>query len=232
MGDIPDGTDLEKNEGCIAYTGPGPLRSEYGGVNEKPFSSQDPFMPTSKPISTGEIVQTYFTNLPGHPHHQHINHFQIYKIGKPDIPIDCVHFYPLPTPPNPDDPKLKEIAKSIQNYYRVGDWHDTLQYPSKDAIDRTIPNTMCDCPKDVDYCKAPTGSRVGVTARWPADEFNGEMFFHCHILQHEDVGMMAIYDIKTGKNVVWPGARLIEPNCALPGQYLMNTKPQRLRRLA
>ncbi|WP_437312219.1 multicopper oxidase domain-containing protein [Sorangium sp. So ce388] len=34
-----------------------------------------------------------------------------------------------------------------------------------------------------------------VVVRIPFDEFTGKFVFHCHILNHEDNGMMAVVDV-------------------------------------
>jgi hypothetical protein len=39
------------------------------------------------------------------------------------------------------------------------------------------------------------------------------MVQHCHLLNHEDHGMMAQYDIVGEEGSVWQGAREIDPMC-------------------
>ena len=50
--------------------------------------------------------------------------------------------------------------------YAVGDWRDTISVPTPGAV----------------------------TVRFRASNFSGPTLMHCHIIPHEDVGMMAVVD--------------------------------------
>jgi len=39
---------------------------------------------------------------------------------------------------------------------------------------------------------------------------------HCHLLDHEDMGMMAYIDV-SGNNTVWGGAESLDPTCYRTG---------------
>ena len=73
-------------------------------------------------------------------------------------------------------------------WYKNGDWHDTIMYSRR----ATFP---------------------AVTIRFQTDKFSGHMVQHCHLLNHEDHGMMAQYDIVGEEGSVWQGAREIDPMC-------------------
>ena len=74
----------------------------------------------------------------------------------------------------------------------MGDWHDTLQVP-------------------LSSLRGNTTARPRM--RFQADQFTGHMVQHCHLLFHEDQGMMAQYNVTGVEGAVWPGAELIDPQC-------------------
>jgi len=78
----------------------------------------------------------------------------------------------------------------------VGDWQDTLQYPSLTSDGRT----------------RATFAKI----RFQVDQFTGHMLQHCHLLFHEDQGMMAQYDMRGDEGTTWDGARDIDRTCIKP----------------
>jgi len=78
-------------------------------------------------------------------------------------------------------------------WFQVGDWHDVLMLP------------------------APTENAT-VRIRFQADDFIGHMLQHCHILMHEDLGMMAQYNVTGMEGAHWTGAHDIDPNCTVKGE--------------
>jgi len=77
-------------------------------------------------------------------------------------------------------------------YYHVGDWHDTF---------------------------FPTGTGFA-TIRFNIDTFTGKMITHCHLLEHEDNGMMGWFKITGKEGTTWAGAKTYDPTCyneAFPG---------------
>lgn len=92
----------------------------------------------------GTIQQMYLVNNGKHPHHQHVNPFQILEIeGRTNM-------------------------TEFEDWYKDGDWHDVLQHINKKGKPRI---------------------------RWAADDFSGDMLFHCHILSHGDLGMMGQFSL-------------------------------------
>ncbi|CAE7243258.1 unnamed protein product [Symbiodinium natans] len=66
-------------------------------------------------------------------------------------------------------------------YFQVGDWHDTLMFGGGQA-------------------------RV----RFQLSTFNGPYILHCHILSHEDQGMMTWFNVSGPEGTVWPGAEEVQ----------------------
>mmetsp|Transcript_66536 Transcript_66536/g.192101 ORF Transcript_66536/g.192101 Transcript_66536/m.192101 type:complete len:628 (-) Transcript_66536:281-2164(-) len=86
-------------------------------------------------------------------------------------------------------------------YYMPGDWHDTF---------------------------LPTGTDVA-TVRMNIDAFTGKMIAHCHILEHEDNGMMAWFNIIGEDGSTYKKAKTLDPTCyeeEYPGPVPPPPKPQ------
>jgi hypothetical protein len=69
-----------------------------------------------------------------------------------------------------------------------GDWHDTL-------------------------LTASAGGGTTVTVRMQTDTFTGKAVVHCHILEHEDEGMMAWFSITGIENTTYAAATTLDPTC-------------------
>merc|ERR1719401_593119 len=70
-------------------------------------------------------------------------------------------------------------------YFQTGDWHDTLMINELGG--------------------------GGINVRMNVDTFTGKMVCHCHILEHEDEGMMGWIEIAGTDGATWSGAA--PPNC-------------------
>lgn len=88
------------------------------------------------------------------------------------------------------EPTEGELKDFVKQYYQVGDWHDVLQFPHNQATD--------------------------VTFRFQADQFTGHMVQHCHLLFHEDLGMMTQYDITGKEGDWWKYAKVLDDKCVPP----------------
>ena len=75
-------------------------------------------------------------------------------------------------------------ADTSNDYFLQGDWHDTLIYPNN-----------------------------GATVRFQTDVFTGKQVMHCHILEHEDEGMMAVTQITGTEGTLYTGAETIDTTC-------------------
>jgi len=119
------------------------------------------------PLGTLKVGQVYEWSIRGppgrandnhglsiHPFHMHVNPFQVVSL------------------------------ESWNDFYRAGDWHDTLLHGSGHALVKTQTNT-----------------------------FTGHAIFHCHLLDHEDMGMMGYFDIKGREGSYWKDAKKVDPTC-------------------
>jgi hypothetical protein len=79
-------------------------------------------------------------------------------------------------------------ANLDNGYFAVGDWHDTL-------------------------LAASAGGGTTVTVRMQTDTFTGKAVVHCHILEHEDEGMMAWFSITGIENTTYAAATTLDPTC-------------------
>lgn len=70
-------------------------------------------------------------------------------------------------------------------YFLPGDWHDTM------------------LPTHIDF----------VSVKVNVDRFTGKMIAHCHLLEHEDNGMMGYWEITGQEGTTWAGAKKVDPQC-------------------
>lgn len=75
------------------------------------------------------------------------------------------------------------------NYFEAGDWHDTLMMGGGQAY-----------------------------VRFLTDTFVGRYVMHCHILAHEDMGMMSYFEVEGKEGTLWPGSKKIDPQCYTCGE--------------
>jgi len=124
-------------------------------INKVMFTTKAP----QSSFKLDDIVETTLAGPLAHPHHQHVNPFQVMSVFP----------YPGTTTIDP--------MNYYDNWYKVKDWQDTFQMATlRDPI-------MGD-------------SFYGATIRWKVADFDNEvMVLHCHILIHEDHGMMTWYAI-------------------------------------
>ena len=52
-----------------------------------------------------------------------------------------------------------------------------------------------------------------LNVRFQTDKFTGKMVLHCHILEHEDEGMMATFQITGTEGALYTGAESIDATC-------------------
>jgi len=84
--------------------------------------------------------------------------------------------------------QLTNASASKDAFYQVGDWQDTLLWVGMSA-----------------------------TVKFQTDYFTGHMIFHCHLLGHEDQGMMGYFNITGNEGTHWPGAKTVDDNCYTNG---------------
>jgi len=137
----------------------------------------------------GTVNEIELQQARSHPYHQHVNPYQIVDIRGNALDENGDQDFTYPGDPN-NNPLEEE---SVRIWYQKGDWHDTLQMPT-------------------------TQTSASFRIRFQTDQFAGHMIQHCHILFHEDKGMMSQYEIFGAEGTVWPKAREMNPQCLLSGQ--------------
>lgn len=73
-------------------------------------------------------------------------------------------------------------------YFQIGDWHDTLMVSDVGG-----------------------GGRIKI--RMQVDRFTGKMVVHCHILEHEDEGMMGWISISGTEGATYPDQSTLDSTC-------------------
>ena len=81
--------------------------------------------------------------------------------------------------------QIATISASDTTYFQVGDWHDSLAFE---------------------------GGEVA-TVRMQLDTFTGKLVVHCHVLEHEDQGMMALYSVQGTEGTVYAAATTLDSTC-------------------
>jgi len=75
-------------------------------------------------------------------------------------------------------------ADTNGDYFRAGDWHDVLMMPTNN-----------------------------INVRFQADRYTGPQVIHCHILEHEDEGMMLVTTLTGVEGTLFQGAEDIDASC-------------------
>ncbi len=133
-----------------------------------------------------------------HPFHIHINPFQIVEVFQPNSPSakdknsDCYA-----------DPAKPETWKPCQPLTPPFVWWDTFAIPTarKDALPSSVCTELDKCPDDIQKytscsngtCTATIPGYFKMRSRFV--DFTGQFVLHCHILMHEDRGMMQLIEV-------------------------------------
>ena len=141
-------------------------------------------------LDTAEEWTVYNETTVAHPFHIHVNPFQIVEVfdpNKSDVPIRYV-----------SDAREKEAAeKKYGNTKKVvvgpPIWYDNFAIP----IGKTLNGNLILNP-DTGYAQTPGY----FTMRSRFVDFTGQYVQHCHILAHEDRGMMQLLEVVSNKTVV------------------------------
>ncbi len=138
-------------------------------------------------------------NNKAHPFHIHVNPFQITELFQPNLantsrPQDACYVNPL-------DPETWKPCTPLTGPYI---WWDTFAIPTSAKID--LPSSVCTlkgrCPPAIEqYTSCTTEGKCTVTIpgyfkmRSRFVDFTGTYVVHCHILIHEDRGMMQLVQV-------------------------------------
>jgi FtsP/CotA-like multicopper oxidase with cupredoxin domain len=130
-----------------------------------------------------------------HPFHIHINPFQIVEIFQPNSASA--------KDPNSScyaDPAKRETWGRCAKVAAPYVWWDVFAIPTarKDTLPTTVCTTVEQCPADIQKFTSCASGTCSVTipgyfkmhSRFV--DFTGQFVLHCHILAHEDRGMMQL----------------------------------------
>jgi len=151
----------------------------FAGVGN-PITGAIAWIDDQTPIRTLELGKVYKMGLGtagAHPHHQHVNHFQLQELE--------------------DSLDYADMSELTKTYFKSGDWHDMFQWPE------LFVNTP------------PPAGAINIDVKWPANQFSGRMTFHCHRLNHEDLGMIAFFQVD-GEEGTLVNTTEIDPTCLPP----------------
>merc|ERR1719245_1018276 len=74
------------------------------------------------------------------------------------------------------------------DYYKVGDWHDTFQRPEMEGLG-------------------------AFKIRTQTDVFTGKKVVHCHLLEHEDEGLMGFFQVDGAEGARYTCAESLDTKC-------------------
>jgi len=137
-------------------------------------------------------------NDKAHPFHIHVNPFQITGIFEPNSKESS-------DPKNPcyADPMKPETWKPCQPVSPPFVWWDTFAIPTarEDALPASVCTTLSACPAAIqpyttcsqNTCTVRIAGYFKMRSRFV--DFPGQFVLHCHILIHEDRGMMQMVSV-------------------------------------
>lgn len=147
-------------------------------------------------------------NDKAHPFHIHINPFQITEVFEPNSKAATTKGDPCYVDPN--DPSTFKPCPSQQPQAPYV-WWDTFGIPTGSQFDITSqcsdPTKVASCPAKLQPYTACAGGTCTETIpgwfrmRSRFVDFTGQYVIHCHILIHEDRGMMQLVEVVTDKTL-------------------------------
>ncbi|MDB4915557.1 MAG: multicopper oxidase type 2 [Gemmatimonadetes bacterium] len=146
-----------------------------------------------------------------HPFHIHINPFQIFELFEPNSPAAKTRGNPCYV--DPDNPATFKPCAAGQPHAPYI-WWDVFAIPTGQQIDvtaRCVPAgggapLLQRCPAPLhDYIKCVSGKCMEYIPgyfkmRSRFVDFTGQFVLHCHILVHEDRGMMQLIEVVSDKS--------------------------------
>ncbi len=153
-----------------------------------------------------EWTVSNLANDKSHPFHIHINPFQITALFEPNRPEAKDPKNPCYV--NPNDPSTFKPCPQFQPQ-APWIWWDTFAIPSAQQITLTSCTVLSQCPAELQpYTTCTTGKTPTCTETIPGwfkmrsrfVDFTGEYVTHCHILIHEDRGMMQLIEVVPNKS--------------------------------
>ncbi|HWZ46071.1 MAG TPA: multicopper oxidase domain-containing protein [Candidatus Saccharimonadales bacterium] len=155
-------------------------------------------------------------NAKEHPFHIHVNPFQIIELFEPQNPKAIDKNDPCYV--NPDNPATFKPCPALQPT-APWVWWDTFAIPAAQQIDLTTRCTkngkvsIDNCPKQLQpytQCAAASGGNPAKCTEYIPGyfkmrsrfvDYTGQYVLHCHILTHEDRGMMQLIEVVPDKTL-------------------------------
>ncbi|MGH8589121.1 MAG: multicopper oxidase domain-containing protein [Gammaproteobacteria bacterium] len=195
---------IDKTRELVFNTNPSSARQLKGRmpfheINDKLFDGDQ--VEQAMTLNTVEEWTMYNKTINiAHPFHIHINPFQIVEVFQPnseavkDKKGDC---YADPLKPETWKPcqKLKLTPPFV--------WWDVFSIPTarQDPLETSVCTELAKCPKEIQKYTSCTSGKCVVTIpgyfkmRSRFVDFPGQYVIHCHILAHEDRGMMQLVEV-------------------------------------
>jgi FtsP/CotA-like multicopper oxidase with cupredoxin domain len=210
LSDIPDSAIVTRR--TLTF-GPG-----NSTINNKMF--EDHTINQSMTLNTAEewVVQSQADDK-SHPFHIHINPFQVIEVFEPNNPMNMTgNCKPDPLNPATYDPAKFDYVNRESCIGVPGPWvwWDTFAIPTARQVNINSTCTVSTaCPANIQsYVTCGTTTLPGNTAKTPFCyvtmngwfkmrsrfvDYTGQYVLHCHILIHEDRGMMQLIEVVPDK---------------------------------
>jgi FtsP/CotA-like multicopper oxidase with cupredoxin domain len=207
LADITDDEVTGTKTIVFASTPPGTNAYGMHTIDGKKFSDETGAVVLLNKVEEWKIVNRSFGPPISHPFHIHVNPFQITEIFDPNQPLIVDPATGVPqVDPNSGDPYPKYV------FYRTQPLQ-TVNGVTQCYVDPDDPATWKPCDKESggpriwwDVFPIPSGQQVTVNGKTTAIpgyfkmrsrfvDFPGLFVMHCHILAHEDRGMMTIVEV-------------------------------------
>jgi len=153
-----------------------------------------------QPITLNTTEEWTVSNSSGiaHPFHIHINPFQIFEVFQPNS--SAAKTPGTPCYANPADSSTWKPCQAITGPFV---WWDVFAIPSArtDTLPSSVCTTVTGCPANIQKYTTCTSGTCTVTIpgyfkfRSRFVDFTGQYVLHCHILAHEDRGMMQLVEV-------------------------------------
>lgn len=151
-------------------------------------------------VEEWKVVNTTVQPPIDHPFHIHINPFQVVEVFQPNSPEASTKGGPCYA--DPLKPATWEQCTKMTGPFV---WWDVFAIPT--ARQDTLPTSVCtrldQCPADIQQYTVCTDGECKVTIpgyfkmRSRFVDYPGLYVLHCHILAHEDRGMMTIVEVRS-----------------------------------
>lgn len=167
-------------------------------INGKPF--QEHVVSQTMQLNTAEEwTVSNQTSSVGHPFHIHVNPFQITELFEPNRPEATTPGNPCYVDPNNPTTFKPCPSKQPQAPYA---WWDTFAIPTSQVIKLTC-TEIGQCPENLrpyiscsnNVCYETIPGYFKLRSRFV--DYTGDFVLHCHILTHEDRGMMQVVRVVT-----------------------------------